>query len=125
MISSVGNGLLLFVGIEKGDQPETVKTYAEKVSRLRIFEDSRGKTNLSVKEVGGRVLVVSQFTLAADLAGGNRPSFDKAELPQKAQALVSWFCQVLQECGLEVLQGSFGDHMKVELVNDGPATYIL
>ncbi len=97
----------------------------KKTVQLRIFEDEAGKTNLSVQDVKGHVLVVSQFTLAADLKKGNRPSFDSAEKPDVAQKIIKIFTDALRLYGVEVKEGSFGDPMQVDLTNDGPATYLL
>lgn len=124
-VGNIGRGILLFLGIEKGDDEREVDHMSTKVMNLRIFEDAGGKMNLSVKDVGGSVLVVSQFTLAADCRKGNRPSFDTAEIPEKAETLYTLFIQRLVDSGIPVSSGRFGVYMKVSLVNDGPVTFLL
>ncbi len=124
-ISRIGKGLLVLVGVEKGDAEAAATDLAGKVVQLRIFEDDQGKMNLSVQAVGGELLVVSQFTLAADLAKGTRPSFDPAEEPGKARRLLELFVRQLQAAGLPVREGQFAARMQVGLINDGPVTLIL
>ena len=124
-ISRIGKGILILVGIEKGDSLSQVQELARKIAGLRIFEDSEGKMNLSVQTVGGEILVVSQFTLAADLKKGTRPSFDPAETPEKAHSLMESFISALKQVGLRVQEGRFAAKMEVMLVNDGPATFLL
>ena len=124
-IAEIGPGAVVFVGIEKGDGPETVRSAALKTSKLRMFSDPEGKSNRSLQDVRGQVLVVPQFTLAADLSGGNRPGFETAEKPALAEPLVRLYADTLRGAGLEVREGRFGAHMEVELVNDGPVTYLL
>lgn len=124
-VASIGKGLVVLAGIEKGDEAGKIEAAARKVVQLRIFEDAEGKTNLSVQDIKGSILVVSQFTLAADLKKGNRPSFDSAEKPEAAEGLIRNFVDALKQFGLEVKEGRFGEHMQVELVNDGPATYLI
>jgi len=122
---SVQRGLLVLVGVAKGDSPEDARVTAEKVAALRIFEDQGGKMNLSVADVGGGVLVVSQFTLLGDTRKGNRPGFSDAASPDEASALYQSVCQLLRDRGVPVAQGVFRAHMEVELVNDGPVTILL
>jgi D-tyrosyl-tRNA(Tyr) deacylase len=122
---SVGRGLLVLLGVAAGDGEEEARFLAGKVAGLRVFDDSAGKMNLSLAEVGGGVLVVSQFTLLADVRKGNRPSFGGAAPPEDAKALYQRFCALLREKGLEVAAGVFRAHMEVELVNDGPVTILL
>jgi len=122
---SIGRGLLLLVGIEKGDDGAGAERLAERLLALRIFEDESGKMNRSVCNVGGEILVVSQFTLVASLDRGRRPSFDRAAPPQEARALYERMVGRLRASGLRIATGSFGARMAVELVNDGPATFLL
>ena len=121
-ISSIGKGLLIFLGIEREDTLEKAKPLCKKIANLRIFEDEQGKMNLSIMDISGEIMVVSQFTLLADTQKGNRPSFIKAAPPEIAKPLIEEFCEQLQGYGLLVKQGLFGAHMQVELLNDGPVT---
>ena len=120
-----GPGLLVLVGVGRGDTPADVPYLAEKVAGLRICEDARGKMNLAVTEVSGEILAVSQFTLYADCRKGRRPSFTEAAPPEEARALFGDFVERLRGRGLRVLTGAFGEHMLVELANDGPVTIVL
>ncbi|RFT16234.1 MAG: D-tyrosyl-tRNA(Tyr) deacylase [Candidatus Saccharicenans subterraneus] len=122
---SIGRGLCLLVGVEKGDREVEADWLAAKVAELRIFPDENDKMNLSVKEVGGSVLAVSQFTLASSIRKGRRPSFDNAETPGRASELFDYFVRKLREQGLEVQTGVFQAMMEVHLINDGPVTFIL
>ncbi|MBE3098049.1 MAG: D-tyrosyl-tRNA(Tyr) deacylase [Planctomycetes bacterium] len=122
---AIGNGLLVLVGIGHADTEETARALAAKIARLRIFQDAEGKMNLSVQDVGGGVLAVSQFTLLADTRKGNRPSFIDAAPPEAANRLYEVFCAALADLGLPVARGIFGAHMDVRLTNDGPVTIIL
>ncbi len=122
---SIGRGVLLLVGLEKGDDGAGAERLAERLLALRIFEDESGKMNRSVCDVGGEILVVSQFTLTASLDRGRRPSFDRAAPPQEARALYERMVGRLRASGLRIATGSFGARMAVELVNDGPATFLL
>ncbi|GAB1470125.1 D-aminoacyl-tRNA deacylase [Chloroflexota bacterium] len=121
-ISSIGKGLLILLGIGHGDEEEQVKFLAEKTANLRIFEDEQGKTNLSVLDVKGEAIVVSQFTLYANTSKGRRPSFIEAALPEVAEPLVDRFAELLRSHGVSVQTGKFGADMKVEIHNDGPVT---
>lgn len=121
-VAQIGHGLLLFVGVGQGDGPAEAEWLARKCAGLRVFEDEEGKSNLSVMDVGGEALVVSQFTLYADTDKGRRPSFISAAAPEVAEPLVDRFATTLAEQGVPVEQGEFGAHMSVELVNDGPVT---
>lgn len=123
VIGQTGAGLLVFVCAMPGDDTETARALAAKVAKLRIFADEDGKTNLSLIQSGGSALVVSQFTLAADLSRGNRPGFSRAAAPDTAKALYMQFAEFLKEDhGLDVETGAFGADMAVQLVNDGPFT---
>jgi D-tyrosyl-tRNA(Tyr) deacylase len=124
LISEIPFGLTVYLGIKAGDTPEQAKLIAGKISRLRIFEDKAGKMNLSVKDIGGQVLLVSQFTLYGDASHGNRPSFILAERPEKAKPLYEYCAQCLRDEGIEVKCGVFGADMKISQFNDGPVTII-
>jgi D-tyrosyl-tRNA(Tyr) deacylase len=121
-VSSIGNGLLLLVGIGKGDSEEDVQYLSKKVANLRIFEDKQGKMNLNVQQVKGHVLSVSQFTLYGDTRKGNRPGFDRSADPDTAQKYFEKFNKSLRKFNLQVREGLFGAHMNVDLINDGPVT---
>jgi D-aminoacyl-tRNA deacylase len=121
----IGRGLLLLTGFTAGDTDETLAWMTEKVIGLRIFPDDEGKMNRSVEEIGGGLLVVSQFTLYGETRKGRRPSFIDAARPEIAIPLYERFLEMLQAAGLPVQTGEFGAHMDVELVNDGPVTLIL
>lgn len=125
VVSSIGRGFLILVGISKDDTEREVKEIAKKVPYLRIFEDENGKMNLSLKDVGGEVLSVSQFTLYADTSRGRRPGFEMAAPRDVAVELWNKFNQFLREEGLTVKEGVFGEHMEVSLINDGPVTIIM
>jgi len=121
-ISSIGKGLLILLGVGHGDREEQTTFLAEKVANLRIFEDEQGKTNLSILDVKGEAIVVSQFTLYADTRKGRRPSFIDAALPDVAEPLVNRFVELLREHGVQTQTGRFGAQMLVEIHNDGPVT---
>jgi D-aminoacyl-tRNA deacylase len=122
VVSSVGPGYLLLVGVGTGDEEADAETLAEKIVNLRIFRDAEGKTNLSLADVAGEALVVSQFTLYADTRKGRRPSFIRAADPSGAAELVETFAKAVEARGVRVGRGVFGAEMAVELVNDGPFT---
>ncbi|MFH1846169.1 MAG: D-aminoacyl-tRNA deacylase [Candidatus Omnitrophota bacterium] len=124
-ISCIGKGFLLFVGIAKQDNSERALYTAEKISRLRIFEDSEGKMNLGIKEASGEILSVPQFTLLANTEKGNRPSFDNAALPEKAETLWIEFNERLRQEHITVKEGKFGAHMEIALINDGLVTIVM
>ena len=121
-ISVIGKGLLILLGVGHGDGEEQAKFLAEKIANLRVFEDEQGKTNLSILDVKGEAIVVSQFTLYADTRKGRRPSFIDAALPDIAEPLVSRFAELLHGHGVPTQTGKFGEHMQVEIHNDGPLT---
>lgn len=125
VVASIGSGFLLFVGVEKGDTTAQADYLAKKVANFRIFTDENDKMNLSIQDVNGAILAVSQFTLAADLSRGNRPGFDTAAAPQDAEPLYEYFVKQLRSYNLEVQTGIFQADMKVSLINDGPCTFIL
>ncbi len=125
VVGAVGRGLLAFVCGEPGDTPAVIEKLARKTARLRIFEDEAGKMNRSVADIGGDVLCVSQFTLAADTMSGNRPSFSKAAKPEEGLAAFNAYVAALRREGLSCPTGEFGAHMRVFLVNDGPATFTM
>ncbi len=125
-ISGIGPGLLLLVGVASDDDEAQADWLAEKVAGLRIFNDEAGKMNLSLRDVGGEVLAVSQFTLLADTRKGKRPSFIGAAPPEKAEPLFEYFCERLREAGVHSVEtGRFGAMMDVALINDGPVTIVL
>lgn len=122
VLSQIGRGLVVLLGVGHGDGEEQAKFLAEKTANLRIFEDEQGKTNLSVLDVQGEAIVVSQFTLYADTRKGRRPSFTDAALPEVAEPLVNRFVELLRGYGIPTQTGQFGAHMLVEIHNDGPVT---
>ena len=124
VVGEIGPGLLVFVGIERGDGLNQIKAAAEKLAGLRVFEDDAGKMNLDLAAVGGAFLIVSQFTLAGSIARGRRPSFDRAAPPEEAQPLIETLVEDLRSRGFSVETGRFRAMMKVALVNDGPVTLI-
>lgn len=124
-ISAIGKGLMVLIGVADGDSDQDARYLAEKLAKLRIFEDAQGKMNLSVRDVGGEALLVSQFTLLGDARGQNRPGFTQAMEPEGANALYEACCQHLQEQGIPVQRGRFRAHMQVQLINDGPVTLLL
>jgi len=125
VIGEIGRGLLVFAGVEKGDVAEDITYVAAKVSDLRVFEDAAGKMNLSIREAGGAVLVVSQFTLCGDCRRGRRPSFDDAESPAAAKVMYEGLIDGLRARDVRVETGEFQADMAVELINDGPVTMLL
>lgn len=124
-VGEIEQGFLVLLGVTHTDTKETADYLVKKLCNLRIFEDENEKMNLSLKDVGGKLLIVSQFTLYADCTGGNRPSFVNAAKPDMANELYEYFCEKCKENGIEVQKGIFGADMKVSLLNDGPVTIIL
>jgi D-tyrosyl-tRNA(Tyr) deacylase len=124
-VGSIGRGLCLLVGIEKGDTPERAEALARKAVEMRIFPDAAGKMNLGLAEAGGEVLAVSQFTLAGSVRKGRRPSFDNAEVPEKAALLFERFVALVRAAGFRVETGIFQAEMIVRIENDGPVTFVL
>ncbi|MGH9729248.1 MAG: D-aminoacyl-tRNA deacylase [Candidatus Acidiferrales bacterium] len=121
----IGAGLLVFVGVGRADTPETAAVMAEKIVNLRIFNDEQGKMNRSLRDIGGGVLAVSQFTLYGDARGGRRPSFIQAAPPEQGKSLYEEFVRAVAALGVRVQTGVFQAHMSVELTNDGPVTILL
>lgn len=124
-VGRIGGGLLVLLGCERGDDEQAARSLASRVATYRLFPDEDGLTNYDLAAIGGEVLVVSQFTLAADTRRGRRPSFDAALPPDRAERLVSLFCEEIRQVGIPVETGRFGESMQVELLNEGPATYLL
>jgi D-tyrosyl-tRNA(Tyr) deacylase len=124
-IAGIGLGLVLLIGVAKGDTEEAAEKIARKTAALRIFADKAGKLNLSLKDIGGDALAVSQFTLYADTSRGNRPSFEPAASPELAEKLYEHFVWALKEQGISVQTGIFQAHMLVNIENDGPVTILL
>lgn len=124
-VCRIGRGVCLLVGIERGDSESDARYLAKKISELRIFPDEAGKMNLSLIDIPGQILAISQFTLAGSVRKGRRPSFDGAEAPEKAACLFDFFVDQLQAQDLKVETGVFGAMMDVGIVNDGPVTFIL
>jgi D-tyrosyl-tRNA(Tyr) deacylase len=125
LVSQIGRGYLLLVGVGNEDDGSRVGALADKIAKLRLFADDQGKTNLALFDVSGEALVVSQFTLYADLRKGRRPSWTGAAPPETAAELVEKLAAALEERGVRVSRGEFGAHMEVELINDGPFTLSL
>ncbi|MBO8435448.1 MAG: D-tyrosyl-tRNA(Tyr) deacylase [Spirochaetes bacterium] len=122
---AIEKGLLVYFGVDKGDDASFLPRFLDKMLKLRIFEDENGKMNRSVEDIKGGVLFISQFTLSADVYHGNRPSFDSAEEPGKASALYDEALSYIAKKGIDVAHGIFGAHMEISYINDGPVTFIL
>ena len=125
LISEIDKGYVVFLGVGKGDTKDNADYFIKKIPPLRIFEDENGKINKSIVDVGGEILLVSQFTLFADTSHGNRPSFLEAELPERANDLYEYVCDGIAKTGIPVKKGVFGADMKIQQVNDGPFTVII
>ena len=125
VVGAIERGLLVLFCAERGDTDADADYFAAKIAKLRVFADENGKTNLAVGDIGGSVLAVSQFTLAADWRKGNRPGFSGAEEPARAKALYERFCEALSDAGVPVETGVFAAEMAVSLVNDGPFTIVM
>jgi D-tyrosyl-tRNA(Tyr) deacylase len=121
-VGRIGQGMLVMLGVVRGDRPEDARALAERIALARFFADDEGRMNRSVAEVGGAILVVSQFTLAADLTRGRRPSFERAAPPEEARGLYQAFVDHLRAARIPTETGVFGARMQVELINDGPVT---
>ncbi|HCU56190.1 MAG TPA: D-tyrosyl-tRNA(Tyr) deacylase [Clostridiales bacterium] len=124
LVSEIGKGLAVYVGVAVGDSEKDADRLAEKLVKLRIFEDENGKMNLSVSDIGGEILSISQFTLLADVSHGNRPGFSGAERPERANELYEYFCAKVASLGVPVKKGVFGADMQIMQHNDGPVTII-
>ena len=124
-VGKIEKGFLVLLGVTHTDTKEIADYLVKKLCNLRVFEDENGKMNLSLKDVGGKLLIVSQFTLYADCSAGNRPSFINAAKPDFANELYEYFCERCKENGIEVEKGIFGPDMRVSLLNDGPVTILL
>ena len=125
VVGSIDHGMLVLLGVADGDQEEDLQYLLEKTTGLRIFEDDAGKMNLSVGDVGGAMLIVSQFTLLGDMRKGKRPSFNGAASPEIANRFYEQFAALVRQCEIPVAMGSFGASMQVSLVNDGPVTIVI
>ena len=124
-VGKINKGFLVFLGITHGDTKDNVDYLVNKLYNLRVFEDENEKMNLSIKDINGEILIVSQFTLYADTLHGNRPSFINAAKPDEANELYEYFIEKAKQTGLKIEAGIFGADMKVELLNDGPVTILL
>ncbi len=125
VVGKIGKGFLVLLGVTHNDNTENADYLVKKLCKLRVFEDENGKMNLGLKEVGGELLIVSQFTLYADCTQGNRPSFTDAAKPEQANELYEYFCSECSKNDIKVEKGIFGADMKIELLNDGPVTIIM
>ncbi|MBR3249554.1 MAG: D-tyrosyl-tRNA(Tyr) deacylase [Clostridia bacterium] len=124
-VGKINKGFMVLLGVAEGDTQEQADYLVKKLCNLRVFEDENEKMNLALKDVGGELLIISQFTLCADCSGGNRPSFTGAEKPDKANKLYEYFCEECRKSGIKVEKGIFGADMQVSLINDGPVTILM
>lgn len=124
VVGKIGKGYFVLVGVKKGDSLDDAENLANKLLKLRVMSDENDKMNLSIKDAGGEILIVSQFTLYADTSGGNRPSFINAALPEDAEKIYEYFVNKLKEGGIKVETGSFGDYMEIDAILDGPVTIV-
>ena len=125
IVGKIDKGFMVLVGVTHTDTKKNADYLAKKLCKLRVFEDENEKMNLSLKDVGGKLLLISQFTLYANTVDGNRPSFIEAARPEQANEIYEYFCDKCKEQGIEVQKGIFGAHMDVSLINDGPVTIII
>lgn len=125
VVGQIGKGFMVLVGVGPEDTKQNADFLVNKMCNLRVFEDEQGKMNLSIKDVGGQILAISQFTLYADCKKGNRPSFTGAAKPEQANELYEYFMEEIKKQGIKVEHGIFGAHMKVDFINDGPVTILL
>ena len=125
IVGKIDKGFMVLIGVTHTDTKENADYLAKKLCKLRVFEDENEKMNLSLKDVGGKLLLISQFTLYANTTDGNRPSFIEAAKPEQANEIYEYFCDKCKEQGIEVQKGIFGAHMEVSLINDGPVTIII
>lgn len=125
VVGEIGRGLNILLGVKKGDTSEDIPKLVNKIVNLRIFQDDNGKMNLSLLDIGGEALVISQFTLAGNVKKGRRPSFDESESPDIAKALYEEFVQEIENAGVKTQTGVFAAYMDVSIQNDGPVTFIL
>jgi D-tyrosyl-tRNA(Tyr) deacylase len=125
IVGQIGHGLFVLVGVKKGDELKDAEILAAKLVKLRIMADKEGKMNLSIADISGEILVVSQFTLIAETKGQNRPSFIEAALPDEAKKIYEFFVEKIREKGIKIETGSFGDYMEIETILDGPVTILL
>ena len=125
VVGRIGTGYVVLLGVGRNDTEEDVRYMARKIAEMRVFSDDQGKFNLSLADVGGSILLVSQFTLYADTRRGRRPSFTDAAPPEVAEALVAQCARLWRDMGIHVETGRFGEHMEVSLLNDGPVTILL
>lgn len=125
IVGKIDKGFMVLIGVTHTDTKENADYLAKKLCKLRVFEDENEKMNLSLKDVGGKLLLISQFTLYANTTDGNRPSFIEAAKPEQANEIYEYFCDKCKEQGIEVQKGIFGAYMEVSLINDGPVTIII